>query len=265
MLIAFLVLAILVALFLFCSMPSLYKHKDLQFIKGKYIAHRGLHNLKEGYPENSIPAFKRATEFGLAIENDIHLTKDGEVVVFHDDDLKRACGVNKKVSELTLKELKEYNLFETSEKIPTLKECLEVVRGKTPLLIEFKSDGGNHEKLVIAANEILKEYKGLYLIQSFYPQILYYYRKHNKNVCRGFLATAFKGEAFYKRLSGALVFNFISRPHFVSYEHKFNNYFFLKLNRLLGAFTIAWTFHSKTEVLRVKKEFKAYIFEDFIP
>lgn len=265
MLIAFCVLAVLFALFLFCSMPSLYKHKDLQFIKGKYIAHRGLHNIKEGIPENSLPAFKRAMDMGLPIENDIHLTKDGKVVVFHDDDLKRACGVNKKVEELTLKELKGYNLFGTGEKIPTLEECLTLVDGKTPLLIEFKAVGGNAEKLVIAANEILKNYKGQYLIQSFYPQVLFYYRKHNKKVCRGFLATSFKGEALYKRLSGALLYNFIGRPHFVSYEHKFNNYFFLKLNRLLGAFTIAWTFHSKTEVLRVKKEFKAYIFEDFIP
>ncbi len=265
MLIAFIVLAILVALFLFFSMPSLYKHKDLQFIKGKYIAHRGLHNIKEGIPENSIPAFKRATEHGFAIENDIHLTKDGEVVVFHDDNLKRACGVDKKVEELTVNELKQYNLFGTEYKIPTLKECLLEVDGKTPLLIEFKSVGGNAEKLVIAANEILKDYKGEYLIQSFYPQVLYFYRKHNKKVCRGFLATAFIGEAFYKRLSGALVFNFISRPHFVSYEHKHSNYFFLKLNKLLGAFCIGWTFRSKMEVLKVKKDFKAYIFEDFIP
>lgn len=265
MLIAFLVLAILIALFLFCSMPSIYRHKDLNLIKGKYIAHRGLHNLKQGIPENSIPAFKRATELGFAIENDIHLTKDGKVVVFHDDDLNRACAVNKKVEELTLKELKEYNLFGTPEKIPTLQECLAAVDGKTPLLIEFKSVDGNAKELVIAANEILKEYKGEYLIQSFYPQVLYYYKKYNKKVCRGFLATAFKGEAFYKRLSGALLYNFIGRPHFVSYEHKFYNYFFLKLNKLLGAFLIAWTFHSKTEVLKVKKEFKAYIFEGFIP
>lgn len=265
MLIALLVLAVLIALFLFCSMPSLYRHKDLNFIKGKYIAHRGLHNLKEGVPENSLASFKKATRYGLAIENDIHLTKDNRVVVFHDDNLTRACGVNKKVEELTLTELKEYNLFGTGEKIPTLEECLAVVDGKTPLLIEFKSVGGNAEKLVVAANEILKNYKGEYLIQSFYPQVLYYYRKHNKKVCRGFLATAFKGESLYKRLSGALLYNFIGRPHFVSYEHKFYNYLFLKLNKLLGAFLIAWTFHSKTEVLKVKKEFKAYIFEDFIP
>lgn len=265
MLIAFFVLAIIIAVFIFCSMPSIYRHKDLDCIKGKYIAHRGLHNIKEGVPENSLPAFKRARDMGLAIENDIHLTKDNRVVVFHDDDLKRVCGVNKKVEELTLNELKEYNLFETGEKIPTLEECLEVVDGKTPLLIEFKAVGGNAEKLVIAANEILKNYKGQYLIQSFYPQVLFYYRKYNKKVCRGFLATAFKGEAFYKRLSGALLYNFIARPHFVSYEHKFHNYFFLKLNKMLGAFVIAWTFHSKTEVLKIKKEFKAYIFEDFIP
>ena len=86
------VVAVILALFLFLVFPSLRKHPDLEVLDNLYIAHRGLHGLSENTPENSLEAYKKAVEFGYAIEIDIHLTKDGEVVVFHDDTLNRVCG-----------------------------------------------------------------------------------------------------------------------------------------------------------------------------
>ena len=59
---------------------------------GKYIAHRGLHDIKKGIPENSMKAFEEAIKKGVAIELDVRLSKDGRVVVFHDKPLKRMCG-----------------------------------------------------------------------------------------------------------------------------------------------------------------------------
>ena len=259
------VIAFIIALYFFLVFPSVRKHKDLKELNGKYIAHRGLHSKEKGIPENSLSAFKAAVEKGYMIENDIHITADNEVVVFHDDTLSRMCGVEGVVEEKTLAELKQLRLNGTNEQIPTLKECLSVVDSKTALLIEFKCNGKTCKRLFEEANKILEKYDGLYFVQSFYPPLVRLYKKHNKKVCRGQLSTAFKGEEVKKRLLGFLLYNFLSRPDFVSYEHKFANSFALKTNKLLGAFPVCWTLKNKRESEKAKGNFKTYIFEDFIP
>lgn len=256
---------IFVALFfLFLVFPAARKHGDLNTLCGLYIAHRGLHDKEKGIPENSLEAFESAAAMGFAIENDIHLTKDGEVVVFHDDNALRMCGVDRKISEMTLGEIKELRLLGTDRTIPTLKECLAVINGRVPLLIEFKRDG-KVSHLCSAADKILREYKGKYFVQSFYPQVLSWYKKHNKSVCRGQLSSAFRGDPFYKRLAGLLIFNALSRPDFVSYEYTDGDYLPRKLVTRLGAFPVGWTFRSKAETEKGRKFFKTFIFEDYIP
>lgn len=264
-LIIILVISVLILLFLFLIFPSLRRHKDREILNGLYIAHRGLHNIEKGIPENSIPAFKDAVLKGYAVEIDIHLTKDNKVVVFHDDTALRMCGVDKKICQMTLEEIKTLNLSSTGIKIPTLEECLETIDGKVPLLIEVKYDEGTSVKLCETAETLLKTYKGKYFIQSFYPQILYWYRKNRPDICRGQLSSAFIGDKFYKKLSGCLIFNFLSRPDFVSYEHNFATHICRQLVTKLGAFPIGWTFENQNELDKGKKYFKSYIFENFIP
>ena len=205
------VLIVLLALFLgllFLAAPAVRRHPDRRVIKGLYIAHRGLHDIDKGTPENSLAAFAAAVARGYAIENDIHVTADGAVVVFHDNNLKRMCGVDVNIEESTLSELRKYTLLGTNEHIPTLKECLDLVDGRVPLLIEFKSQSfENSRKLCEAADEILKDYNGKYFIQSFYPPVLLWYRKNREEIWRGQLSTAFKGEHISKRLLGFLLFN----------------------------------------------------------
>lgn len=70
--------------------------KDLEFLSHCLIAHRGYYNNKKGIPENSVLVFKKAIDNNYLIELDVRLTKDQKLVVFHDDNLKRVCGVNKK-------------------------------------------------------------------------------------------------------------------------------------------------------------------------
>lgn len=252
-------------LLLFAVFPSRRRHKDLKILDGRFIAHRGLHNIDENIPENSLAAFRKAAEQGFAIENDIHITKDGEVVVFHDDDLQRVCNVSGKIEEMTLAQLKKCRLSCTDERIPTLRECLQEINGRVPLLIEFKCTGLKCRALCEAADKILSEYKGEYLIQSFYPTVLRWYKSNRKSVCRGQLATAFKGEPLYKRMLGCLMFNFLGRPDFVSYEHEFADKFMRRFVTRLGAYPVGWTFKSRTQLLKNGKYFKAYIFENFIP
>lgn len=259
------VILFLLLLILFLIFPAARKHKELKELCGLYIAHRGLHDNKNGIPENSLAAFRAAAEQGFAIENDIHITKDGEIVVFHDSTTGRMCGVNKKISEMSLSEIKELRLLDTDMTIPTLKECLDLIDGRVPLLIEFKRDSAGVKELCRTADKILKDYKGKYFVQSFYPQVLGWYKSHNKSVCRGQLSSSFKGDPFYKRLAGLLLFNFISRPDFVSFEHTDAAYPPRKLVTKLGAFPVGWTFRSKEETEKGKKYFKAFIFENYIP
>lgn len=258
---AVIIISALLLIFMIC--PALRKHPDIKLLYKRYIAHRGLHDLEANTPENSLASFRKAAEEGYAIENDIHLTADGEVIVFHDNNLIRMCGIDKAPEEMTLKELKKLKLAGTTEQIPTLKECLDTVNGKVPLLIEFKCNGLNCKKLCEAAEYILSNYNGKYFIQSFYPTVLLWYRKNRRDICRGQLATAFYGKALYMRMLGGLLFNFLGRPDFVSYEFKYINHPLRRLCVKLGAFPVCWTFHSMQEIESCRRQCKAYIFEGF--
>lgn len=262
--VAVLVLLFAVLLFLIC--PSFVKNKDTKILEGSFIAHRGLHDIESGIPENSVLAFKRAIGYGYIIETDIHLTSDGEVIVFHDNSFARMCGLNKSPEEMTLKEIKQLRLLNTDETVPTLKECLDTVCGRVPILIEFKcSSPALSVSLCEKADEILSGYDGKYFVQSFYPFAMKWYRKHRPNICRGQLASEFKGKDFSKRISGTLFANVMSRPHFISYEYKYDKNIFLRFCVMLGALPICWTVRSKEKLERAKKFFRAYIFEKFIP
>lgn len=251
--------------YLFLVFPSVRRHKDLKLIEGKFIAHRGLHNLTENTPENSLPAFRQAVELGYPIEIDIHLTSDGEIVVFHDDTLDRMCKVTGRVEDKTLLELKTLRLGDTNCEIPTLEECLNTVNGKVPLLIEFKCVSLKCATLCQKADEILSRYNGDYLIQSFYPTVLRWYKRHRRNICRGQLAESFKNASFEKKLSGNMLFNFLGRPDFVSYKHTDANNLSRRFVTKLGAYPVGWTFQSQDELDKNGKYFKTYIFELFLP
>lgn len=259
-------LLFLIMITLFLIFPSAKKHPDTTHLKGLFIAHRGLHKNSEGIPENSLKAFELAVANGFAIENDIHITADGEIVVFHDDNLKRMCGADKIIEDLTLEEIKNFNLLNTGEKIPTLKECLDLIDGRVPLLIEFKCRSIiNCKELCTAANKILNNYKGRYFIQSFFPMVLKWYKKHRPDVVRGQLAEDFKGEPIYKKMLGNMLFNVISRPHFISYKHTSKSKIMFKLAKKLGGFPVGWTFTSEKELNFSKNDFNTYIFENFTP
>ncbi|MBE6766689.1 MAG: glycerophosphodiester phosphodiesterase [Ruminococcaceae bacterium] len=259
------IVAFLAALIIFLIFPAARRHPDRKILSGLYIAHRGLHDLEGAAPENSLSAYRLAVEKGFAIEIDIHITADGEIVVFHDDTPKRVCGASGKIEDMTLSELKALRLAGTDEQIPTLRECLDTVDGRVPLLIEFKCLK-NPAPLCEAANEILKDYKGKYFIQSFYPPVLAWYRKNRPDICRGQLSTVFGKDdpGFYVFLTW-LFTNVIARPDFVSYDFLHKKQFFRRLCTLLGAFPVGWTFTGKEQVESAKDSFDTYIFENFLP
>ena len=96
------------------------------------IAHRGLYN---NTTTQISSAFKAALGKGYAIELDVHLSKDGEVVVLHDHELGRTTRQAGIITDTTYQQLKDYRLWQNEETIPTLKQTLELVQGQVPLFI----------------------------------------------------------------------------------------------------------------------------------
>lgn len=236
--------------------------KTLNFLIDKYIAHRGFHN--EENPENTLGAFKRAIEKGYVIELDVQLLKDGTVVVVHDNKLSRLCGEDKYVSNCTYDEIKGLKVLNSDFTIPTFKEVLEFIDGKTPLLIEIKNTLKVGE-LERKTYELLKEYNGEYAIQSFNPYSLAWFKDNAPNVLRGQLSSFFKGEnlSFIKKiLLKKLKLNKISNPNFISYnaENLPNKYC-----KRCDLPILAWTIRSQEEYLKVIKFCDNIIFEGFEP
>lgn len=227
------------------------------------IAHRGIHDNKT-VAENSITAFRQAVDAGYGIELDVRFTKDHKMVVFHDDDLKRMCGVNKPVLDLTYEELSKIPFLVGDEKIPTLHEVLDLVDGKVPLIIEMKNEMSTVMDLPIHLAKEMKGYDGVYSVESFNPLYVGKYRKLDKNVARGVLSFRF-GKVKLKQKPLAVVLenllmNFIAKPDFIAYQYTDCKKISFRLNRLLGATTVAWTIpQGKSISERAKKSFDAFI------
>jgi glycerophosphoryl diester phosphodiesterase len=137
------------------------------------IAHRALHDLQEERPENSRAAVHAAVKRGYGIEIDLQLSSDGVPMVFHDSDLLRLTGQEGRVRDHTAEELGRLLLLGGPETIPTLDEVLQLVKGRVPLLVEFKDQDGQMGSqlggLEEAAAGILRVYEGPLAVMSFNP------------------------------------------------------------------------------------------------
>lgn len=233
-----------------------------------YYAHRGLHNNAGNAPENTLAAFEKAVKAGYGIELDVQLTKDEQVVVTHDFHLRRNCGVNKEVDRLTYRELLEYPVFFSKERIPLLTDVLKVVDGKVPLIIELKYKDGS--KICQKTDEILKAYQGEYCIESFHPQVLWWYRMHRPDICRGQLSMNYQRTEKWHQpqyyMMRHLLTNFLTKPDFIAYDCRAKRAVSLWVCRnLFQCPAYAWTVKSRTQLQETKKYFDAFIFEGFRP
>jgi len=98
-----------------------------------HLIHRGIVN--KNYKENLLNSFKASFKKGYGIETDIHATKDGEFVCFHDFTLKRIHNINKSIKNLSYSEI--LNLTKKNP-IPLLKDLLKLSKNKFDLFIEIK-------------------------------------------------------------------------------------------------------------------------------
>lgn len=159
------------------------------------IAHRGFHNARVSRPENSRMACEAAVAARYGIEIDLQISRDGQAMVFHDYDLGRLTHETGAVRRLDTSELGAIRLRHGDETIPTLPEILELVAGRSPLLIEIKdqdggmgTDIGPLEDAVAAA---LKDYEGPVALMSFNPHTVARMAELLPEVPRGLTTSAF--------------------------------------------------------------------------
>ena len=247
------------------SLPGRASKKQRSRFSGVNFAHRGLHTRDMSVPENSIKAFYDAASAGYGIELDVQLSKDGQVVVFHDDTLNRVCGVDARVNEKNYSELKTLSLRNTAETIPLFTDVLAVINGRVPLIVELKTAGKKNRELCEKTYEILSKYSGLYCIESFDFRIVLWFRMHHPEIIRGQLATEAKKYDLQSKTTGWLLsknmFNTVARPHFMAYDVDAEFPLTCRLSKLLGMVMIGWTSHSAEN----EKTCDSVIFEFYRP
>lgn len=260
----------LIALYLYAIKPASPKRKNLKPFVERYYAHRGLFNNKSTAPENSINAFKLAIENNYGIELDVRLTKDKIPVVVHDENLKRVANISKNIIDMTFEELNKVTLFNSNETIPTLSQVLKLIDGKLPVIVEIKLDQGYNTEICDFVSPILDSYKGEYVVESFNPMVVLWYKKNRPFVIRGQLSTNHLKESnqglLLSFLLQYLMFNFLVKPDFIAYDHRYGNNISLVLNRkLFKTITMAYTLKSQDELNKAENFFQIYIFDSFIP
>ena len=256
--------AIAAGLPLFLLAPGTVTKRQKAPFFGRNFAHRGLHCEDRSVPENSLEAFRLASRAGYGAEMDVRLTKDGQVVVFHDDTLERMCGVRGRVDEKSYDELKLLTLAGTDQRIPLLTEVLETYGGRGPLIVEIKTGPRNRE-LCEKTYAILSDYPGEVCIESFNPMIVRWFRLHGKDLVRGQLATqTWEYDDSVSRPTAFLLshclLNFLSRPQFIAYHTGFRP-LSTRLSEAMGAMRFAWTAHNE----RAERRRDGVIFEFYRP
>ncbi len=159
------------------------------------LAHRGLHDVEKGIPENSRAAVRAAIEKGYGVEVDVQPSSCGEPMVFHDYALGRLTGESGPVGMRSREELGAIGLSGGDEGIPTLREILEIVDGRVPILIEMKDqDGGLGENvgdLPRRVAETLGGYEGPVAVMSFNPHMIAEFARHAPDIPRGLVTMDF--------------------------------------------------------------------------
>ncbi len=234
------------------------------------IAHRGLHT--DSVPENSLAAFDAAVKAGYAIETDVRLTKDGTLVLFHDDDLSRMTGDRRKVAECTFDELQSLTLGGTKEKIPSFSEFLFRVDKNVPFLLEIKDvpEWETQRYLQKIADE-LHGYEGEYAVQSFQPKYVRGFKKLRPDILCGILATAsskkedFGGSPVWRLKAfavGHMTLNHWAKPDFISFN--FPDFPTRETDQFKGI-KLGWTVRSPLDEATARKYADNIIFEGYLP
>lgn len=217
------------------------------------IAHRGLHN--DTMTENSMASFHNAIENGYNIETDVHILKSGEVVIFHDFTLKRLCGYDVSISDLTLDDIKsDKYLLPNGEHIPLFSELMAIAEGKTGILLELKYSGLNY-KQERAVYDLIKGKESFIAVQAFNPMTIVWFKQHAPEFYRGSLSSnqvTYLTKFFFKFM----------KPNFLAYDVKNLKTANKVFNKKGDLNILTWTVRSKEDIeSAIKHKANNIIFE----
>lgn len=211
-------------------------------------AHRGLHG--PGLPENSPAAFAAAVAKGMGIECDVQRSQDGRAMVFHDATLERMTAEEGALDARSAAELGRIQLAGGSDTIPSLRQVLDQLGGKAPVLIEIKSSrskaGGSRGRvssLCLAVRRELEGYLGQAAVMSFDPRVVRWFAQHSPMTVRGLVVT----EENSKTLAGMIrrrLSLWHARPDFLAYDIRDLPSRFALGQRKRGLPLLTWTVKS---------------------
>ncbi|MBR4906691.1 MAG: glycerophosphodiester phosphodiesterase [Clostridia bacterium] len=268
-LIAGIAVIVLFIVYLLLVLPARADKTKFAPFQGLMAAHRGLYEKDQSVPENSLEAFRRAAEYGFGVELDVQLSKDGAVVVFHDDTVDRMTTDKGRVDSFTLEELQAMPLMGTEHRMPLFTDVMAVLDGKSPTIVELKSTP-NYKELCSKALAILRTLKGPFCVESFDPRIVRWFYKNAPDLTRGQLTEAFS----YWRKAGlplwrcimmhTLCVNFLTHPQFIAFGRGHRPLCML-IGRKLGAKTVFWTERPDADHALLAKRYDCRIFEHYRP
>jgi glycerophosphoryl diester phosphodiesterase len=243
----------------------------LDWLTARPVAHRGLHG--DGIAENSLSAAAAAVAANYAIEVDLQLSADGEVVVFHDDTLERLTSEKGDVIGRTAAQLKTIKLKDTNDTIPSLDDLLQLVAGRVSLVLELKSPWNGSTTLAEKVADRLADYEGPVAVMSFDPDLVAALKTFAPGLPRGIVAERWYLHPHWKFLSywrkqylGLLLHILRTKPHFVAYA-QFNLPAIAPLiaSFILGMPLLSWTVRTERERLRIVPWVNQIIFEHIRP
>jgi len=241
------------------------------WLTARPIAHRGLHDAQR--PENSLASLLLAREKGYAVEADLWLSRDGEIFVFHDDDLARLTGAQGLFRARDAAELKSLRLRGGPEPIPTLAEFLRAA-GDTALILELKSDFSGDLALARKIPAALAGHAGPVALKSFDPALIAALRAENAPWPLGMVAQAdYDGDADFANLSAAdkdALVRFVhaadTRPDFLSWRCGDLPHAVCQIARACaGMKVMSWTVRGAAQAEQVLRHADQIVFEGFLP
>ena len=230
----------------------------MDILKNKFIifGHRGAPKYS---PENTIISFKKAIELGVhAIELDILLTNDNKIIVFHDLDLNRIAGINKKVCDLNYNELSKidvsnkWNKHFGFQKIPLLEDVILIAKSHNIILnIEIKSTRIIPTKIVNKVAEIIQKHQieNQCIISSFNPLILRKMKNIYPNIFTSLIWS--KDEVYFIQKFYKLLY-WIAKPDGFHPDNNFINKNLLSWAKLKNLLIYVFTVNSKDELIKLK-------------
>ena len=209
-----------------------------------HIGHRGA----AGYaPENTLASFQKALDLNVdMIEFDVHKSKNGKIVVIHDDAVDKITNGSGKVGELTLKELKKLDAG-MGERIPTLTEVLDLIDGKIKINIEIKARNATKGVVKIIEKYVQRNYTyENFLVSSFDYRNLIKVRLLNSKIPLGIIT---KRKLIFLNLLFAQLINAYSiNILYTSVSEKI-----IKEAHALGLKVFVWTVNKPRDIKRMKK------------